>query len=316
MELFVVALSIAGLTFPIAAIVLIGLGAVRFGYFDAAGAPYLARFFTHVALPAALFSVISIQDLSTLLNPGFFRSYGLGTVLAAASVCFLMIALGRGVQIAGISMIGGVVSNCMIVGVPIAIILLDTRAVAALGMVSFFQDALLTPVALAIADLGRGGNWRKTLFSTIWRNMRTPWVIAIFMGICVAALPFETPAPVFRIVEILATSLAGIGLFTIGVLLANQGAKLPWRTMLPVASTKLLIHPTLVGLSFWLFPIEDKSMILGAVLGASMPMVVYYTTFAMRYDHGDEAAATTLFTTLSSFITIAMVMAVAMQIWG
>ena len=180
---------------PIAALVLLGLISVRQDWFDGEGVPHLARFVTHFGLPAAVFLVIATQDLSTLLNVGFFKAYGLGTVAAGLLLISFLLALGRGTTHAGISWIGGTSCNCMMIGIAIAPVLLGGNAVAVMGMVSFFQDVFILPFALMLAEMERGGDWRASFVTALVRNLKSPLIIGIALGFVVAALPFDLPAP-------------------------------------------------------------------------------------------------------------------------
>ena len=199
------------------------------------------------------------------------------------------------------------------VGVPIALLMLEPHAIAAFGMVSFTQDAFILPLALALAELGKGGDWRSTLAQAVRNTVRNPFVIAVMLGVIVAALPFDVPDFVMRPVEMVASALAAVGLFLIGGLLAKRANMIPSPgVLLPVFTTKLLIHPALVAAAFFLFPIQDTAMIKGAILAASVPMVSLYAAFGMSYGEGEDAAAVTLASSVFAFLTIAIVMALTL----
>lgn len=309
-----VILTVLGITTPIFILVILGLWSVRRGHFPAEGVPALARFMTHYALPAALFSVLATQDFETLFNPGFFWAYGVGSCLTIALLLVWFRLRRASATDAGLSILGGTMCNCMIVGLPVTLVLFGPREAAVMGMVSFFQDIFILPLGMLIADIGQGRDWRKTLLTTFAKFARNPVFIAIVAGVAVAAVGVTIPAPLFRAVELMAASISATGLFMIGGLLAFQSLHGLVGRIAPVVLTKLVLHPALVLLAFLVFPIADVSFAQTAVLAASLPMVGLYAAVATGYEQGEDAAAATLVGTLGACLTIAAVMATAFSL--
>ncbi|HJW10366.1 MAG TPA: AEC family transporter, partial [Albitalea sp.] len=75
-----------------------------------------------------------------------------------------------------------------------------------------------------------------------------PW--AIVLGALLAATGLKLPGPLAQIVKMLGDSASPVALFTIGAVLWRAGEHAHTRTplgqFLPIALTKLIIHPLLV----------------------------------------------------------------------
>lgn len=312
MEALNVALSVATITFPIALIIALGFLTVRIGYFPADGIAYLGQFVVRIALPAALFLALASQDIATILNPGLLLAYGSGTVLTGLGLFLCLLAVGRGVARSSVSVIGGAFCNCMIVGLPIVILLFEPPAVAVLAIVSFFQDLFILPVILVVADTASGQNWRESLTRIIGKTLRNPIVIAILLGALMAAAPLKLPDTAFKVIEILAGGLAATGLFMIGGILGKTQLQRLSFSFVPIVFVKLLVHPALVALAFWLFPIENTTFRNAAIFAAALPTLAIYPAIAAVYGDAEEAATAMLVSTVLSFGTIAGIMALVL----
>lgn len=306
-EAIAVAAPVASITFPIAALVALGFFCVRTGYISAEAVPHLAQFAARVALPAALFLVVATQDISTVLDLEFLLIYGSATVLCAAVLFTWLIASGRGVLRSSLSLLGGVFCNCMMVGLPITILLFDPATAAVMAMVSFFQDVLLLPLILVVADSATGNNWRNTLFQTIRKTMKSPFILAIFAALAVSASGIDIPVAGLRTIEMLGAALAGVGLFMIGGLLAKTSVLTPSWSFVPIVVSKLLLHPAIVAIAFWMFPIQNVSFMTAAIFAAALPSISLYPVITAQYMNAEEAATTMFVSTVASFFTITAV---------
>ena len=83
---------------------------------------------------------------------------------------------------------------------------------------------------------------------------------------------------------------------------------------MPIVLVKLLVHPALVALAFWLFPIENTKFMQAAIFAAALPTLAIYPAIAATYAEADaeEAATAMLVGTVASFVTIAGIMALVL----
>ena len=128
-------LAIAGVTSGVVLVVLAGLFSVRWGYFPKEGVPYMGRFMTHIALPCALFIMIAGQDFGDIFKPGFFFAYSLGTIATVAILVAWYVLTKRSLTDIGMGVVGAGVNNCLMVGLPIAAVLLDSKAMLIMAVI-------------------------------------------------------------------------------------------------------------------------------------------------------------------------------------
>src|SRR6478735_11953126 len=118
------------------------------------------------ATPALLFTTLATADLSVV-----FSARLLVTALSTLAVASAFVAVGvvRGWGV-GRTTIGALCSgyvNSGNLGIPIAVYVLGDASLVA--PVLLFQLVLVTPVALTVLDLSRGGAG-----GTLWRRLLTP----------------------------------------------------------------------------------------------------------------------------------------------
>ncbi len=301
---------------PIALLVALGFLAVRTRYFPAEGVPFLAQFASRVALPSALFIVIAQEDLSTLLAGDFILRYVTGTTLAALLLFGWLLWLGRSMAHASLSILGGISCNCMMVGLPVAVVLFDASTAAVMAIVSFVQDVFLLPLVLIVTDAATGRDFRGSVVRAVAKTLKNPFVSATIAGVLVSASSIELPAASVRLLELLAASLAATGLFMVGGVLAGFRLQSIGQGFLPVVLVNLLIHPLLVLCVFWLFPIENVKFMLAGIFASTLPMISVYPVIAMAYGQQRDAATAMFVATVASFVTITLIMSVVLSTMG
>ena len=140
-----------------------------------------------------------------------------------------------------------------------ALLLVALLGPAAAGPVigTVLIDLVLTST-LCIALAQATGGQTSGVWASASRSLRSaltnplPWAIAL--GASAAALNLQLPGPIAQIIKMLADSASPVALFTIGAVLARSQmlaherphGPLRWVDYLPIAVTKLLLHPVLV----------------------------------------------------------------------
>jgi malonate transporter len=136
-----------------------------------------------------------------------------------------------------------------------------------------------------------------------------PLIIASALGIASAALHFEPPLALERLMQFLQNAAAPSALFALGVTVALRPLKkMPWEVP-PLTAVKLLLHPVLVFLLLSLFGPFDRIWVDTAVLMAALPPALNVFVFARQYDCWvEQASSAVLVGTLVSVVTLTTVM--------
>ncbi|MFF9648763.1 AEC family transporter [Streptomyces sp. NPDC014622] len=212
---------------PIWALTAVGYAVGRGGLLGERAEDVLGRFVFHVAMPAALFTMVSRARPDAFAHPsmsafaaGTALTCGLGHVVAGR-------LFGRG---AADRAIGGMASgyvNSANLGIPVAVQVLGDASFVA--QVILFQVLLVTPVVLTLLDAGtRGGAGAGTATgrragpgAAIRRALtlpaRNPIIMASFLGVVVSALGLRLPHALAASCDLLGGAAVPTALIALGL---------------------------------------------------------------------------------------------------
>ena len=152
-------------------------------------------------------------------------------------------------------------------------------------------------------------NFRAVAKEVLTRITTNPLVIATALGILSAAVHFQPPVALERLMAFLQNAAAPCALFTLGVTVALRPLKkIPWEVPF-TTMIKLAVHPVLMFLLLSLFGPFDPLWVYAAILMAALPPALNVFVFARQYDTWvEEASSAVLVGTLVSVVTLTSVM--------
>jgi predicted permease len=166
----------------------------------------------------------------------------------------------------------------------------------------------LVPFMMAIASPQKKsvGSVAAEVIKRIGSN---PLVIATALGILSAAVHFQPPLALERLMQFLQNAAAPCALFTLGVTVALRPLKkTPWEVPFTTA-IKLVLHPVIMFLLLSLFGPFDQTWVDTAVLMAALPPALNVFVFARQYDTWvEQASGAVLVGTVVSVLTLTSVM--------
>ncbi len=333
MQLFLDRLGAAG---PLFVLIFAGYAIVRWARWPGAVADALTRFVFSLALPALLFHTMS--DFSSLppvdarLLIAFFGGallvFVLGRVLAA-SVFRLDGVSGS------VFALGGIFSNNMMLGLPLAKATLGQAALASVALVLVFNALILWTLVTVSVEWARHGEFSLQGFAKTLRSVITnPIVAAILAGSAWGLTGWPLPhlvaeplamvshaaAPMsllvlgmglaeYRVTEGLRQRLAVCApkLLVLGMGLAEYRVTEGLRQSLAVCALKLLVLPAVVWLLAWalgLPPLETQVVVL--LSSMAMGVNVYLMSRQFKAFEAPTAAALVLSTALAALTTPVM----------
>lgn len=294
------------LSAPLFLLVLAGWGLVRLGRWDDAVGEALVRFVFAAALPAMLFRLMS--GLATL-PPVDAR-----LLIAFFGGCLLVFAIGRLVawklfSLDGVSQsvfaLGGVFSNNVLLGLPIARVLLGEAAVPAVALVLVFNSLILWTLVTVSVEWARHGELSVRGFgATLKSVLKNPIVIAILSGTLFGLGGFGLPAVIDTTLGMVAETAAPLALLALGMGLAKYRVREGIAPATAITALKLLVQP----LAVWaiarvigLPPLETQVVVLLASIAVGVN--VYLMAVQFRVLQGPVAASLVLSTLGSAFTT-------------
>lgn len=306
MQLFLDRLGAAG---PLFVLIFAGYAIVRWANWPKSVADALTRFVFSLALPALLFHTMS--DFSSLppvdarLLIAFFGGallvFVLGRVLAA-SVFRLDGVSGS------VFALGGIFSNNMMLGLPLAKATLGQAALASVALVLVFNALILWTLVTVSVEWARHGEFSLQGFAKTLRSViSNPIVAAILAGSAWGLTGWPLPHLVAEPLAMVSHAAAPMSLLVLGMGLAEYRVTEGLRQSLAVCALKLLVLPAVVWLLAWalgLPPLETQVVVL--LSSMAMGVNVYLMSRQFKAFEAPTAAALVLSTALAALTTPVM----------
>lgn len=311
--------DILAITVPIYLVAAIGWLCTRAGLFQRADMRVFGKYVVNLALPALLFNALAQRSVAEVLNPVFIAAYAIGSVAAnLLGVLWARRAAGRPLSQAAIIGMGMSCPNSGFIGFPLVAQLFGpVNAGIGLALAMVVENFLTIPMSLALADVGagdakqgRGDRLRAALLQSLRSVLRNPMLWGMALGFAFSLLGLRLPAPLARTVELFALATASLALFVIGGSLVGVHVRGHAREMVAIAAGKLLLHPLCVLAAVLLLPPMARELQVAVVLMAAVPTVGIYPILAQRHGQDAMAAAAQLGTTIASFFTLTLLVAV------
>jgi predicted permease len=305
-------LDIINLALPFFGLIFLGFACGKLKRIPDTGLVWMNFFIVYVALPALFYRILAQTPLDQLAQIRFI----VGTTLATLSAFCLAFAVGfamrrRHVAEATIAGLAGSFGNIGYMGPGLALATLGAEATAPVALIFCFDTLLL--FSLVPLLMGFAGTQQKTMAATalevVMRIVTNPFMIASALGAASAALHFEPPVALDRLMGFLQNAAAPCALFVLGVTVALRPLdRMPWEVPFLVA-IKLAIHPAIVLVLLSLLGPFSDAWMAAAVLMAALPPALNVFVMARQYDSWvAQASGSVLFGTLASVVTLTAVM--------
>ncbi len=304
--------EILNLALPFFGLIFIGFACGKLKQIPDTAMGWMNFFIVYVALPALFYRIIAQTPLEQLASFNFVFATTLATFLAFALSFAIGIALRHGnIAESTISGLAGGYGNIGYMGPGLALATLGPKAAVPVALIFCFDTLLLfslVPFLMALAK-PQQISIAATAVEVVKRIVTHPLVIATGFGMVSAALHFEPPLALERLLQFLQNAAAPCALFALGVTVALRPLKkMPWEVPF-LTVVKLIVHPVLIFLLISLFGPFERSWIDTALLMAALPPALNVFVFARQYDSWvEQASSAVLVGTLVSVFTLTSVM--------
>jgi predicted permease len=304
-------LDVLNLALPYFGLIFLGLLCGKLKQIPETGLAWMNFFLIYVSLPCLFYRVLALTPLEQLNNPRFI----LATVAATALMFALAFGIGwvfrRSMADATIAGLSGAYGNIGYMGPGLALATLGSAANVPVALIFCFDTLLvfaLVPFLMALSSPKREGI-AATALEVATRIALHPFIIATVLGVASAAVHFEPPVALDRLMAFLQNAAAPCALFTLGVTVALRPVqRIPWDVPGTIA-VKLLMHPIIVLILLSLLGPFDRTWVYAAVLMAALPPALNVFIMARQYDTWvAQASGSVLFGTFVSVLTLTSVM--------
>jgi predicted permease len=305
-------IDVLNLALPFFGLIFIGFACGKIKQIPDTALAWMNFFIVYVSLPALFYSILAKTPLEQLAQIDFVFATTLSTFWAFA-VAFAIGMLIRGGRIdeSTIAGLAGGYGNIGYMGPGLALATLGAQAAVPVALIFCFDTLLLfslVPFMMALASPDKK-NIGSVALEVVKRIGTNPLVIATALGIGSAAIHFQPPVAIARLMDFLQNASAPCALFTLGVTVALRPLKkMPWEVPY-LTAVKLLLHPVLMFLLLSLFGPFDQLWVDTAILMAALPPALNVFVFARQYDTWvEQASSAVLVGTIVSVLTLTSVM--------
>jgi malonate transporter and related proteins len=305
-------IDVLNLALPFFGLIFIGFACGKIKQIPDTAMGWMNFFIVYVSLPALFYRILAKTPLEQLARVDFVFATTLATFWAFTVSFGIGMAIRKGnIGESAIAGLAGGYGNIGYMGPGLALATLGQQAAVPVALIFCFDNIILfTMVPFLMALRGKQPlSVGAVALEVVKRVAGHPLIIASALGVLSAAVHFQPPVGLDRLMQFLQNAAAPCALFTLGVTVALRPLqKMPWEIPFTTA-VKLLLHPMLVFLLLSLFGPFQQYWIETAVLMAALPPALNVFVFARQYDVWvEQASSAVLVGTLASVVTLTTVM--------
>jgi malonate transporter and related proteins len=304
--------DVVNLALPYFGLIFIGFACGRIKQIPDTALAWMNFFIVYVSLPALFYRILAQTPLDQLSQVNFIFATTLATFWAfAVSFGVGMVIRHGNVAESTIAGLAGGYDNIGYMGPGLALATLGQSAAVPVALIFCFDNIILltmVPLLMAVAR-PQPTSVGAIALEVVRRVALHPLIVASALGVVSAALHFQPPVALDRLMQFLQNAAAPCALFALGVTVALRPLKkMRWEVPF-LTAVKLALQPLLVFMLLSLFGPFDLIWVDTAVLMAALPPALNVFVFARHYDTWvEQASSAVLVGTLVSVVTLTSVM--------
>ncbi len=291
---------------PLFVLVAVGYAAMRWLRWPAEVPDAVSRVVFTVAIPALLFRLMASRADLPPADPRLLVAF-FGGCLVVFVIGRIVAAVVFGLDGVGQSVfgLGGVFSNNVMLGLPLAQAALGREALPAVAFVLVFNALILWSLVTVSVEWSRRGGWSVTgLVATARGVLGNPIIIAVLAGTAFSVTGWHLPPVVDVPLGLLSDAATPMALVALGMALVQYGVRAGWRLSLAMTVVKLAAMPAVVwGLArvLGLGTLETEVVVLLAA--TAMGVNVYLMARQFETLEGPVAGGLVLSTAMAAVTT-------------
>ena len=303
--------AIAGIVAPIFALIGLGAAARVWRVLDPAGQRGINDLTFYLLIPALLFNsvaeaqVVAGLDVAALYFSCCLLVFAVGLLLARR-------LLGAGLAQATVIGLNCAYGNTVMLGLPVVSAAFGPSGVAILLPIIALHSAVLLPLATLLIEAGsvRAGHPAMKALRTLPSLAQNPVIAAIAVALIWRGLGVPVPAPLHRLVSLLAAAAPSLALFSLGASLpgfATQGSlrETGLATVLKLVALPALVWVAAKATGMAGLPMAVAVLTAGAPTGANAFFLARRTGTLAAASAGTVVVATALsVVTLSALLAL------------
>lgn len=297
-------------TLPFFALIGLGFGAGRTGFFTAEATAYLTKFVFYFALSAMLFRFSANLSIGGILDWPFVFAYLWGTLFVYLIATGVALLRKRGIEEAAVEAQCAVIGNVGFLGIPMLVLLLGEQAIGPVMLVLAVDLIVFGSLIVILITGSRDGRMSLGVLRTVGLGLlKNPMIVSISLGLIVSGLGLPIPKPANEFLSILGAAATPGALFAIGASLASKSAEkvavAGWLSF-----SKLILHPAAVAFAaLFMFPVAPYAAGV-MIAAAALPVAGNVYILAQHYGVAPaRVSASILISTVLSVFTVSAAIA-------
>ena len=301
---------------PVVFVVALGLLAARFGIIEKSAAPSFADFVVRFTLPLALLGGVlkispkSIEDIHYIISMvlGLMVPYAIAFAVGKFLFRHNLNASALQAQVCAFP-------SMAYSGLPVLEAVVGPPGVLAVVIGNLVTSVIMIPLTLVLVQIGlghraAGQSMRALIARSVLDAIRQPVVWLPVIGATLALCGIHAPKVLELSFNLIGQAAAGVALFALGLILYGQRLRVDRDVAFNVLIKNIgqpaaLFGPTLI------FSLHEASARELFLTGA-IPTATAASMLSLRYkSYADEAAASTLVSTVGSIVTITIAIILA-----
>ena len=293
-------------TLPFFAIIALGYGAGRTGFFNEDATRYLTKFVFFFALSAMIFRFAANIELSEVWDARLIAAYLWGTAFVYGIATIVGFLRNLNVATNAIEAQCAVIGNIGFLGLPMLTLILGEAAIGPI-MMMLAVDLIIFSSLVLVTGSQDGQMSIRILKIVGLRLIKNPMIVAMTLGLLCSGFDVTIPVPLNEFLAILGGAATPGALFAIGASLATKSAEriavAGWLTF-----CKLVLHPAFVAFgALFLFSVDPYSAAV-LIAAASLPVAGNVYMLAQHYSVAPQrVSAAILVSTAISIFTVSLV---------
>jgi predicted permease len=295
-------------TLPFFAIIALGYGAGRTGFFNEDATKYLTKFVFFFALSAMIFRFAANIELSEVWDARLIAAYLWGTAFVYGIATIVGFLRNLNVATNAIEAQCAVIGNIGFLGLPMLTLILGEAAVGPIMMMLAVDLIIFSSLVVILVTGSQDGQMSIRILKTVGLGLvKNPMIVAMTLGLLCSGFDLTIPVPLNEFLAILGGAATPGALFAIGASLATKSAErievAGWLTF-----CKLVLHPAFVAFgALFLFSVDPYSAAV-LIAAASLPVAGNVYMLAQHYSVAPQrVSAAILVSTAISIFTVSLV---------
>ena len=294
------------ITAPFFALIFLGTILKSIKFLDEQKTIFLSRFAFYILMPTMLFSNISKTYSTDSFDFEFLLCYEAATIMLILITVLSGKIFNKNLSKSTIMGLNISYPNYGYIGIPMSLVAFGKEAALPLAFILLVDTiVLLTCSSFFIAISEKKSSFIDLIYKLVRRIISQPLLVAVCFGMCFSQLKINIVSPVEVFIETVAGAAAPVALIALGASITLKFPADQKIDLVIISVGKLILHPCLVVLIFFLWPTEKTVWLQTAILCASLPVAANVFVLAEYYGvFKRESANSIVITTILSTFTL------------